>query len=176
MRRRILWLLFWMTLAFWAGCTARYGPSAEENQPVDPVEPVDAPLVREVQTLTAPGAGLGVDYATPSVTGIERKNWPRITVTHPHGETKHNPTYFEYDSVRITRDRPSPLMPAHITTDVWGMDARVSHALRGPDFELQLSDIGDMGLAPVKAGFDTVAAPVNMVVQPPWEEIHSPSR
>ena len=170
MRRRVLWLLFWMTIAFWAGCSSSYGPRGGESyrtqKPSDPVEYESYPS-------RLPDVALDASAGAPSLTGIDRGNWTRLVLSYDGGGVAHNPIYFTYDDQRLVSDRPSPLLPAHVDADAMGLDIRVAHALHGADWKLTLGDLGDMALAPAKAGFDLGVWPVSAVIQPPWETVRS---
>jgi hypothetical protein len=87
MRRRIMWLTFWVTMAFWLGFGLAGCHSANES----------ARLGSTTGALPALGSGYEVSFAaTPSVEGIDRSNWEPITVHVSADDSRSWPTYGRY--------------------------------------------------------------------------------
>ncbi|MDH3583602.1 MAG: hypothetical protein OER86_05245 [Phycisphaerae bacterium] len=99
---RINWLFLWMTLAFWSGCAMD-----DQNYQINDER---SPLFEESYP-TQPGG----ETAQPSLSGIDRADWPTTAVGPVSGRSPHHPLYFRHADEQGAR--PSPL--ARGTEDIY---------------------------------------------------------
>ncbi|MEX0777295.1 MAG: hypothetical protein WD042_16445 [Phycisphaeraceae bacterium] len=97
---------------------------------------------------------------------IDRRDWPRITLSPYSGKVGHQPVYFH--DVRL--GNADDLQP--FTGDTV---SQFNAALTGHEPENWSADNAlAVPLQPLKFAFDLVALPVRMIIDPPWETIESP--
>jgi len=186
MRRKILWITFGMTMAFWFGCAGRgedqnykvldedapsLQPDSNNYRPGMSAVPSTSPAVTQPEASVSTRELLAqqqaaLDETTPSLTGVDRSNWPKIAVRPASGLTYHKPFYFQdrettYDRRRIER--------AHDT------DEMLAASLEGEKpANWSAENAKDAVLQPLNYAKDMILLPVRAVVQPPWTEVHTP--
>lgn len=160
---------------------------APSTQPA-PAEPVDTPTVTDTQPEPAAQPAIVVDVdptdpnepappteeappapvneTEPSIVGLDRSHWPKITTGPDRGVTYHNPVYFR--DVPTGRDDEQVL-------DHDMVESRINAALSHSHSDWMKNDNPlDLVAQPVKFGLDLLFIPVNMFKAPLWARETSP--
>ncbi len=166
---KVAWIFLWMTLAFWVGCGSQ---NQSGNLVIDPQAeaPQAAPGGAPIDPIAAPAAANAVTSG-PSLRGIDRSHWAKITLTPDPGLTPHHPAQFNSESLHLiafTPDRTSPLKGNAVTLD---LDATADAVVSGDRAHFNLADTRDLFVAPLNVGYDIVVYPVAATVNPPWKMI-----
>ncbi len=174
MRHKVKWLFVWICLVLWLGnawgCATRGNEqNYKASQPEHPsiIEREDASAVptdgavHVVDVADAPAAATAAAEITPSVTGLDRSQWPKIQVGPERGITPHFPIYYtDYPA-----DRPEAQVnfndPQETQLEA-ALTGSKDHGLFDGHHALQLLS------QPSKVGLDTLLLPVRMVITPPW--------
>ena len=96
MRRKILWLTFWVTMAFWFG----FGVAGCES-------PNESTRLGSAHPLPALGNAKSIEFATtPSVTGADRSHWESVTIRVSVDDARSWPTYGRYSLLNAEERGP----------------------------------------------------------------------
>ena len=230
MSRKIIWIVFWMTLMFWLGglwgCAGtgddqNYEMLNEDEQLFQPEPPIlqsrqdiavelDVALNESAQKLQvdesveeSPAAPVAespqptdaqasyvllaqLAAGEPSLQGIGRSHWSRITVTPSYGTTVHHPIYFSDINVRsksVPVEKPQAVLDSHgadesvLTIDAYD-EAALLAALEGARAGNISSSTNQWDLLwqPSKFCLDLIFLPVNAVFAPPLGPVTTPSQ
>lgn len=180
---QVLWISVWTTLALWlgsiGGCASRpqvpadaqtTRPSANGstmviNQPMAVVDGVN--LSKPSSTTTEHGALEPMaDIESPSLRGLDRSHWTKVTVGPADGQTTHYPIYFS----DYPLDAPVPNL-----SNLPDTQAQLEAALQDPGAgHYNQANLQGMAIQPLKAGFDLLVAPVRMFMDPPLKVVPTP--
>jgi hypothetical protein len=179
MRRKILWITFGMTMAFWFGCASRgedqnykvleedapmLEPDRNNPRPGMSAAPATTPAPSPREQLAAQQAA--INETTPSVTSMDRSNWPKVAVRPDSGLTYHKPIYFQDRETAYERRQ---IERAHDT------DEMLAASLEGHRADTwSMENAKDLFIQPLNYAKDMILLPVRAVVQPPWTEVHTP--
>jgi hypothetical protein len=187
MSSKVAWIAFFVTLVFWlgqAGGCASNGDEQnykllEEDRPMFNTEPgggaeADAPAQMNATATAEAAPAATVESASvahpasddqQSVTGIDRSQWGKVTVSPELGETHHWPHYFNdlaLETPRTLDVTAEPMVSLHQAMS--GTDAAPLTLINGVGTVVQ----------PLKFAFDIAALPVYMVLTPPWKDVTTP--
>lgn len=165
MRRRVMWLFFWTTMAFWVGCSTAHKSAAVDESVVDEYR-------AEVLNQGAPTAASADDESLEvgvSLVGLDRSNWKTTRVSAISGKVPHRPKYFDTGSCVLVKDRPSVLAGSTIEQQAEAATGGARAPCDGRDWAQTPGLIG-------KTLFDIAAVPVRVVAEPPTTIHESPER
>lgn len=165
MRRRVMWLFFWTTMAFWAGCSTAH-KTAHVDQ--DTVDEYRSEVLHETNAAATVDDGDELDVGA-SLVGLDRSNWKSVSVGPISGKVPHRPKYFNTESCLLITDRPNALAGATIERQA---DAATSGARAQYDGRDLAQTPGLIG----KTLWDIATVPVRAVIEPPTRIHESPSR
>ncbi len=164
MRRRVMWLFIWTTMAFWAGCSTAHKTAHVDEAAVDEYR---------AEVLNAPHAAATVDdhdlEVGASLVGLDRSNWKSISVGPISGAVPHHPKYFDTESCLLIKDRPNALAGATIERQADAVTSGARAPYDGRDLAQTPGLIG-------KTLYDIATVPVRAVIEPPTRIHESPSR
>ncbi|MCE9590804.1 MAG: hypothetical protein K8S99_09805 [Planctomycetes bacterium] len=188
MRRKILVITFFTTMAFWLGC-AGPGPGEdsnykelEEDNPKFQTEPNRPGSMKPPEAATdaqaaAPAPATQTYEAVPITTGLadtmpapdslDRSYWERITIAPYSGKTTHPPSYYKEYGLSAKHEKEPTLddqTEAELNATLDGARAGGWNATNSAN--LFIDSLG--------WGFDTVALPVRAVMAPPWTKTTTP--
>lgn len=164
--------------------------STQKLQAGESVEESSAlPIAESPQPTDAqPNYILLAELATgePSLKGIGRSHWSRVTVTPSYGTTVHHPIYFSDTNVRskpVPVEKPQAVLDSHgadesvLMIDAYD-EAALLAALEGAWAGNISSSTNQWGLLwqPLKFCLDLFSLPVNAVFAPPLGPVTTPSQ
>lgn len=172
MRRKVLWLTFWVTMTFWLGhawgCAAR--TRVQEGRWAGRGPAVDVPTVAENQpTSLGPAAEGAVPRSGPTATAgpeggmaaadLPRQDlWPEMVIGPASGVTRHWPVYFQdWEWRRPEAGASSQLMAEQLTAAMEAAQADGA-ADRAADAVVQAG----------KFALDLGTLPLKILIEPPW--------
>ena len=192
MRRRILWLTFWMTFVFClghgTGCTlpirlgapCSRGPIAHESEPEQQMAQLEgmaktSNAEQELASTSDPvpenpdlmyGPTAPFSETEPSLVGMDRSNWPRIIVGTADGTVTHGPIYFRDCPIRHEQ-RP--------IDNTWEESEKLRVALdRAMADHWSAANLVGGFANPPKFGFDLLTLPIEFVKTPVWTTQSTP--
>jgi len=182
MRRKILWVTFWMTMVYWlgqaSGCTAAFWqkpsgslaavtthPTNESTEaPPDHAAVATAPA--RAEEIDLDGFQEQVDAIEPSLRGMDRSHWKPIKTSAAYGTVRHRPIYL-LDCAIPEDDKPLDLDKPE--------SQKLAAALAGAEASGWNRTNRSSALAnPPKFGFDLLTLPIKFIMTPGWKEQYSP--
>ena len=182
MRRKILWITFGTTMAFWFGCAGSGGDQnykvLDEDRPMLQPErstggpgmsqapPPSAPALAEPSATTTVQVPAVIATLEPSLNGLDRSAWPTVTVQPERGQVSHYPVYFA--NRYATGER-------RLIERVDDPDAQLEAALSGAKAgNLDIANLTNAGLDPLVFARDLILLPYHAVLTPPWSTVMTP--
>ncbi|MFG0330214.1 MAG: hypothetical protein ACF8PN_09985 [Phycisphaerales bacterium] len=146
MRRKVLWLTFWVTMAFWfgQGCAAK--PLNESNE-----LSARGDLLPALLPATDEGHGF---TGEPSVDGMDRSSWEEVTVTVALWEVEHRPVYWD---AKLRGDESRPRLSGAWPTETSALDL-------GQDDDDVRAQVVEAAWEPFAAALDFLLFPVRVAM------------
>lgn len=186
---QVLWISIWTTLALWlgsiGGCASSSQAPADVSSTTSPAN-TSATIISSVSIVNQPVAVAdGVDLTkpantaaevaisqstadreSPSLRGLDRSHWTKVTVSPDDGKTTHYPIYF--------RDCPLDA-PVPNLSNLADTQAQLEAALQNPSAgNYSQTNLQGMATQPLKAAFDLLAVPVRKFIDPPLTPVTTP--
>jgi len=167
MRHKVKWLTFWVSMVLWFGnmwgCAA---PGQEQNY--KSTAPERPSQLERYDSSRGDFEKLYAEETAPSLTGIDRSNWPRIDVAPDVGTTYHGPTYFT-EITGVDRDEPQVDFSQPVETQLeTALAGTRDSGIYDPHHTPQLLT------APLLFGLDLLLLPVRAFQTSPFQTASTP--
>jgi hypothetical protein len=138
------------------------------TQPIDQ-RPPTAHQARDLSLAKARNHAAERQSDQPSLEGLDRSDWPKVTFTVPVGRTMHHPAYF--DSLPEPQTPNAEAVIAPTPTDMAPrMGALAGHHAAGWSGH----NAARLAVEPARFGWDLITWPVAAIKTPPWQRVATP--
>ena len=158
MRRRVAWITFWTTMAYWMGgvlgCANKVAPHPD----------------REI-ALSYPRTPAAAAPSQPSLRAdsLDRSHWEKVTIGPVDGRVLHHPLHYRDCAIKEPYTDANVAFGSHTVGDMSiTTEQRIQDAMAEPDAG-SYNRPNTLGLfvQPFKFAADTAMLPVNIVMNPP---------